>query len=223
MTHKEIAETIVEIGRRMWQRGYVAASDGNISARLDDNHVMITPTGVSKGFMKPEEMAVVDMVGHPVEGTGRASTEVFMHLAIYQNRPDVQAVCHTHSPLATAFAVAGIPLDFCLLPEVIIWLGSVPLVSYGTVGTEEIYRPLIDKLDRYDAFLLEKHGVVTVGKNLLEAYYKTETVEHFAKVVLAARQLGPVKELPKEEVEKLIRRRPVHGIRDGLAGCEAED
>ncbi len=223
MNEKEIAEAIVDIGRRVWQRGYVASSDGNISARLDAGRIMITPTGVSKGFMKPEELAIVDMEGNPIEGKARASSEVFMHLAIYKNRPDVQAVCHTHSPLATAFAVAGIPLDKCLLQEVIISLGSVPLVPYGTTGTKEIYQPLIQMLDRYDAFLLEKHGVVTLGKNLLDAYYKTETVEHFASVVLAARQLGPLKGLPQQEVEKLIRRRPIYGIRDGLAGCETEE
>ena len=223
MTEQEIAETIVEIGRRVWQRGYVASSDGNISARLNDELIMITPTGVSKGFMNPRELAVVDFSGKPVRGKGRPSSEVFMHLAIYTHRPDIQAVCHTHSPLATAFAVAGIPLDQCLLQEVIISLGSVPLVPYGTTGTAEIYQPLIRLLDRYDAFLLEKHGVVTLGQSLYDAYYKTETVEHFAQILLAAKQLGTVKGLPKEEVEKLIRRRSVYGIRDGLAGCQYEE
>ena len=191
-----IKRDLVEVGRRVYARGYVASNAGTISARLDDQRVVITPTGVSKGFMSPEDMCVVDLDGKVVQGTKKPSSEVFMHLAVYKNRPDINSVCHAHPAYATGFAVAGIPLDKCILPEVIIALGGIPVVEYGTPGTEEFFRPVLKVLDKYDAFLLANHGALTIGKDIFNAYHKMETLEHFAHIAFVAQQLekhpGPV-------------------------------
>jgi L-fuculose-phosphate aldolase len=216
---------IVEVGRRTYARGYVASNDGNISARLDERRVVITPTGVSKGFMNPEDMAIVDMEGKVLSGTKKPSSEVFMHLAIYKSRPDVHSVCHAHPPYATGFAVAGISLEQCILPEVIIVLGGIPLVEYGTPGTEEFFRPVLKIVDKYDAFLLANHGALTIGKDVVNAYHKMETLEHFAHIAFVAQQLGHTTSLNREQVQKLTDLREKFGIRTGAAcvTCEDED
>jgi len=214
---------IVEVGRRVYARGYVAANDGNISARLDERRVVITPTGVSKGFMSPDEMVIVDMEGRVLSGTSKPSSEVFMHLAIYKNRPDVHSVCHAHPPYATGFAVAGVSLEKCVLPEVIIVLGGIPLVEYGTPGTEEFFRPVLKVLDKHDAFLLANHGALTIGKDLFNAYYKMETLEHFAHIAFVAQQLGHVTTLSREQVQKLTDLRGKFGIQTGGVCVTCED
>jgi L-fuculose-phosphate aldolase len=207
-----LKKEIVEVGRRIWMRGFVAANDGNISARLDDNRFLITPTGVSKGFMAEEDLIVVDLQGNLLEGTKKPSSEVYMHLAIYQERPDINSVCHAHPPTATGFAVAGIPLDACVLPEVIISLGSIPVVPYGTPGTFELYAPFLEQLKEHDAFLLANHGAITVGSDILSAYHKMETMEHFAKITLVARQLGRVNVLSEAEADALYALRGRFGV-----------
>jgi len=208
---------LVEVGRRVYARGYVASNDGNISARLDDKRVVITPTGVSKGFMTPEDMVVVDLDGKVISGNRKPSSEVFMHLAVYKNRPDINSVCHAHPPYATGFAVAGIPLDKCILPEVVIVLGGIPLVEYGTPGTEDFFRPVLKILDKYDAFLLANHGALTIGKDIYNAYYKMETLEHFAHITFVAEQLGHMTVLNKEQVQKLTDLRQKFGVRTDVA------
>jgi len=220
-----LRKQIVEVGRRTYERGYVASNDGNISARLDEKRVLITPTGVSKGYMKPDDLVVVDMDGLVIGGAGKPSSEVFMHLQVYKDRPDVNSVCHAHPPYATGFAVAGIPLDQCVLPEVIIALGNIPIVEYGTPGTEEFYRPVTKLLPDYDAFLLANHGALTVGKDVLSAYHKMETLEHFAHIAFVARQLGHITTLSSEQVKKLTDLRPKYGIRTtvGCVSCETEE
>ncbi|HNW59655.1 MAG TPA: class II aldolase/adducin family protein [bacterium] len=206
-------EEIVEVGRRIWSRGYVAANDGNISARIDARRILITPTGVSKGFMSPDDLIVIDLQGNVLSGTKKPSSEVFMHLAIYQERPDIGSVCHAHPPTATGFAVAGLPLDACVLPEVIISLGSIPVIPYGTPGTFELYAPFLAKLKEHDAFLLANHGAITVGINAMNAYHKMETLEHFAQISLVARQLGRVNVLSESEAETLYALRDRFGVR----------
>ena len=211
---------------------FVASNDGNISARLDEKRVVITPTGVSKGFMTPEDLIVLDMEGKVVSGTKKPSSEMFMHLSVYKHRPDVMSVCHAHPPYATGFAVAGIPLDKCILPEVIIVLGGIPLVEYGTPGTEEFYRPVIRIVEKNDAFLLANHGTLTIGKDVFNAYYKTETLEHFAHIAFVAQQLGAMNVLNKEQVQKLTDLREKFGITTGetcvtreaeaSCGCETD-
>lgn len=215
---------IVEAGRRIYNKGFVASNDGNISARLDDNRVMITPTGVSKGFMKPEDMVIVDMEGKVLNGDKRPSSEVFMHLQIYEDRPDVNSVCHSHPPYATGFAVAGLALDQCVLPEVIIVLGDVPLVEYGTPGTEDFYKPVRKYLKDHDAFLLANHGTLTIGTDVFNAYYKTETLEHFAKIAFIAKQLGQVNVLDKKDATTLFDARARYGIQSTTVckTCEEE-
>jgi L-fuculose-phosphate aldolase len=215
---------IVEVGRRVYQRGYVASNDGNISARLDEKRIVISPTGVSKGFMSPEDLIVVDMDGKVVSGTKKPSSEMFMHISVYKHRPDVNSVCHAHPPYATGFAVAGIPLDKCILPEVIIVLGGIPIVEYGTPGTAEFFKPVLKIIDKYDAFLLANHGALTIGKDVVNAYHKMETLEHFAHIAFVAQQLGHMNVLNTDQVRKLTDLRAKFGIRTdvGCSTCESE-
>lgn len=208
-----LKKEILEVGRRVYARVQVAANDGNISARIDENHVLITPTGISKGFMKASDLIVVDMNGKVIKGERRPSSEVFMHLQIYKERSDVNSVLHSHPLYATGFAVAGIALDQFVLPEAIISLGTIPLIPYGAPGTEDFYRPLLPLLKKFDAFLLSNHGALTVGKDVNSAYFKMETVEHFAYISFIARQLGQVKVLNKAQIDELIDLREKYGIR----------
>jgi len=203
---------LVEVGRRVYDHGFVASNDGNISARVDNDRVLITPIGVSKGFMKPEEMVLVDMDGKVLSNTGKPSSEVFMHLRIYKDRPDVNSVCHAHPPYATGYAVAGLAMDKCVLPEVIIVLGEIPLVEYGTPGTEEFYTPVLKYLKDHDAFLLANHGALTIGKDIYNAYFKMETLDHAAKIQFIAKQLGHLNVLKSQDVDKLMEIRKRAGI-----------
>lgn len=213
-----LKKQIVEVGKRMYDRGYVASNDGNISAKIDDEKIVITPTGVSKGYLTPDMMVVVDMNGKVLNGDKKASSEVFMHIQVYKDRPDVRSVCHSHPPYATGYAVAGIPLDKCILPEVIIALGNIPIVEYGTPGTDEFYKPVVPLLKDYDAFLLANHGALTVGKDVLNAYHKMETLEHFAHITFVAQQVGNINTLNKDQVKKLTDQREKYGIRTNV-GC----
>lgn len=211
---------MVEIGRRMYDRGFVAANDGNISVCLDDSRILTTPTGVSKGFMTAASMVTVDRQGS-VLSEGKPSTELPMHLFIYGERPDVRAVVHAHPPYATGFATAGIPLDKCVLAEIIVTIGTIPLAEYGTPSTEELPGTLKPFIHSCDAFLMANHGVVTVGKDMMDAYFKMERVEHYAKILFIARALGGEKVLPKEEVEKLYDLREFYGATSLNPGCYA--
>ena len=211
-----LKKNIIEAGKRAYARGYVASNDGNISARIDKKYVLITPTGMSKGFIKASDLIVVDMKGKIVNGKKKPSSEVFMHLQVYHERPDVNSVCHMHPPYATGFSVAGIPLDQDGLSEVIISLGNIPLVPYGTPGTEDFYKPLLPLLQRYDAFLLANHGALAVGTDVFNAYFKMETLEHYAHILFIAKQLGNVNTLNAEQVQKLTALREKFGIRTTL-------
>ena len=156
------------------------------------------------------------MNGKVISGKQKPSSEVFMHIQIYKERADVSGICHAHPPYATGFAVAGIPLDQYVLPEVIVALGTIPLVPYGTAGTEELYRSLQPFLQGYDAFLLANHGALTVGKDIFSAYYKMETLEHFAHIIFIAQHLGKVVTLNDEQVQKLVAQREKFGIRKNI-------
>ena len=208
----QIKQDIVEIGRRIWMRGYVAANDGNISVRMGPDEFLCTPTGVSKGFMTPEMIIKVNGSGELLGGNFRPSSEIKMHLGVYRDRPDVNAVVHAHPPISTAFAVAGIPLTKAVLPEVVISLGGIPLTEYGTPSTDEIPKAIAKYLQEYDAFLLENHGALTVGSDVFNAYFKMETMEHFATISLAARQLGGEKEFTPEQVDRLMEVRKKLGV-----------
>ena len=209
---EQVRADIVEAGRRMYSRGYVASNDGNISARLDDRRLMTTPKNVSKGFMTPDMMVVVDYDGLKVSGDRDASSELPMHIEIYRNRPDVNGVVHAHPPIATGFAVAGIPLTRAVLAEVITTLGSIPIAEYGTPSTAELPDAVRKYIKAHDGMLLANHGAVTCGPSVLAAYYKMETIEHFAKISLVARLLGRENLISREEVERLQGLRGSYGI-----------
>ena len=209
---EQLRAEIVEAGRRMYARGYVASNDGNISARLDDSRLLTTPKSVSKGFMTPDMMVVVDYDGNKVSGDRDASSELPMHLEIYRNRPDVNGVVHAHPPIATGFAVAGIPLTRAVLAEVITTLGSIPIAEYGTPSTAELPEAVRKYIKAHDGMLLANHGAVTCGPSVMAAYYKMETIEHFAKISLVARLLGREHLISREEVERLQGLRGYYGI-----------
>jgi L-fuculose-phosphate aldolase len=209
---EQIRADIVEAGRRLYARAYIASNDGNISARLDDRRLITTPKSVSKGFMTPDMMVVVDYEGKKVSGERDPSTELPMHLEIYRNRPDVGAVVHAHPPLATGFAVAGIPLTRAVLAEVITTLGSIPIAAYGTPSTSELPEAVRKYIRAHDGMLLANHGAVTCGPDVMSAYFKMETIEHFAKISLVARMLGGEHLISREEVERLQGLRGMYGI-----------
>ncbi len=202
---KVVREEICEIGRRMYGRRMVAANDGNISVRLSENEILCTPTGVSKGFMEPEQLCKVDLAGNMLgENAGPGpSSEVKMHLRVYQRRPDILAVVHAHPIFATSFAVMGRALDVPIMPEVIVNFGKVPIASYGTPSTAEIPDAVEPYLNDYEAVLLEHHGALTWGKDLLTAYMKMESVEFYAELLYRTTQLGGPRELSTGQLERL--------------------
>jgi L-fuculose-phosphate aldolase len=210
---------IVEVGRRMYARGYVASNDGNISIRLDDNTILTTPKSVSKGFMTTDMMVVVDLDGKKIRGVRDASSELLMHLEVYKNRPDVRAVVHAHPPTATGFAVAGIPLDRAVLAEVVTTLGSIPIAEYGTPSTPELPAAVRKYIKAHDGLLLANHGALTIGADVYGAYYKMETIEHFAKISLVTRQLGREHLLSRDEVDRLQKLRGSYGIKAPAPIC----
>jgi L-fuculose-phosphate aldolase len=215
----QLRRDIVEVGRRLYERGFVASNDGNISIRLDDRRILTTPRSVSKGFMTPEMMVVVDHDGKKIAGERDASTELLMHLEVYRHRPDVKAVVHAHPPLATGFAVAGIPLNRAVLAEVITTLGSIPIADYGTPSTRELPDAVRRYITAHDGLLLANHGALTVGHEVFAAYYKMETVEHFAKISLTARLLGGERLLSLDEVNRLQSLRGMYGIASPAPIC----
>ena len=212
---------ICEVGRRVYQRGYVAANDGNISVRMEADRVLCTPTGVSKGYLSEDMLAICDMDGEQIAGSMKISSEIRMHLEIYKLRSDINSVVHAHPPTATGFAVAGIELTQCVLPEVVVSLGGVPLAAYGTPGGPDIVEPMKPLLRQYDAVLMANHGVVTLGQHVMDAHFKMETVEHFAKIALVAHQLGAVRTLEDKDVDDLVALRDRFGIGNRPA-CERE-
>ncbi len=202
-TEREHREEIVRIGKLLHERGYVVATDGNVSVRLNGK-VLATPTGMSKGMMTVDDLVVADLEGRKLEGKRNVSSEIGMHLMIYRLRPEVKAVVHAHPPTATGFAAAGVPLNAALCSEVVIALGSVPLARYGTPGTPELAEALEPLVPSHNAILMANHGVVTYGDDLLRAYMKMETVEHFAKIALVTHVLGRQQPLSDEDVGKLL-------------------
>jgi L-fuculose-phosphate aldolase len=215
---------IVEVGRRMYARGYTASNDGNISVRLGPDRLLMTPKSVCKGFMTPDMMCITDLDGRKLQGDRDPSTEMLMHLEVYRQRPDVQAVVHAHPPTATGFAVAGIPLDRAVLAEVLTTLGSIPIAEYATPSTKELPEAVRKYIKAHDGMLLANHGALTVGGDLFGAYFKMETIEHFAKISLVARLLGRENLLSREEVMRLQDLRGSYGIKAPAPICaEAEE
>jgi L-fuculose-phosphate aldolase len=213
MTREEtLRADVVEVGRRLYSRGCAPSTDGNITVRLDEKRLLATPKGVSKGFLTPDMLVVIDLAGAKLAGAREPSSEILMHLAVYEDRPDVQAVVHAHPPLATGFAVAGIPLDRAVLAEVVTTLGSVPIAEYGTPSTAELPATIRKYIKAHDGLLLANHGALTAGRDLFSALCKMETIEHFALISLVARVLGHERLLSREEVRRLQQLRGSYGI-----------
>jgi L-fuculose-phosphate aldolase len=217
-TEREHREDIIQIGRLVFQKGWVAANDGNISVRMDAGRILATPTGVCKGMMHPDDLIVVDMQGNKIFGRGERTSEIAMHLKIYEMRPEIKAVVHAHPPVATGFAAAGKSLNLGLLPEVVIGLGCVPLADYGLPGTPELTEPMLPLIPKYDAVLMANHGAVCYGEDVYKAYFRMETMEHFARITLVAELLGGAKVLPRQEVDKLLDSRTRYGVKAANAG-----
>lgn len=219
-SENELRSEIVRIGRLLAAKDFAPATSGNVSARLDATTFLITPTGVGKGEMKPEEILVVSADGKRRRGRGKPTSEIDMHLAIYEIRPEAEAVVHAHPPTATGFACAGIPLDQPLASEFVQALGCAPLAAYATPGTRELSESLRKLAKKHDAILLANHGVVTFGASLANAFGKMDVVEHFARVALVVRQLGKESPLGESDIRKLLEGRAKYL---GLAEVPARD
>ena len=212
----KLREQICDIGRRMWQSGFIAANDGNISVKLGDDTFLTTPTGVSKGDMTPDMIIRVNSIGGFFEGDGeyKPSSEFKMHLRCYEVRDDIGAVVHAHPPYATAFAGANVPLDQYGLSETVMCLGSVPVTPYATPGTYAVADCVEPFLCDHDAVLLANHGALTVGRDLTQAYFRRETLEHSAKITLMASFIGGLKEIPCDKIDECCEIGRSMGIRN---------
>ncbi len=214
MKYQEIKEQICDVCNKMWLLGWVAANDGNVSVKVSENEILATPTGISKSFITPEKLVLIDLDGNVLEAEEgyRPSSEIKMHLCCYKEREDVKAVLHAHPPTATGFAVAHVHMDNYVMIEDILTLGSVPVTPYGTPSTEEVPNAIRPYLQEHDAMLLENHGALTVGADLLTAYYRMETLELWAKIELNAHLLGGAKEISRPNIDKLISMRDKYGV-----------
>ncbi|MBO5798255.1 MAG: class II aldolase/adducin family protein [Clostridia bacterium] len=214
MDYMEIREQICDVCHKMWQLGWVAANDGNVSVKLADGTFLATPTGMSKSFITPEKLVHIDAEGNVLDGPegARPSSEIKMHLRCYEKRPDVGAVVHAHPPTATGFAVAHLDMDRYTMIESVIAIGSVPVTPYGTPSTYEVPDAIEPYLEEHDVMLLENHGALAVGADVITAYYRMETLELWAKISLVAHLLGGEKEISEENIHRLCGMRKNYGV-----------
>jgi L-fuculose-phosphate aldolase len=204
MNEFKLKEQICEIGRRVYNRGFAAANDGNITIRLNDKEILCTPTMVSKGYMKPDDICKVDYEGKQLAGTRKRTSEVLLHLAVYRERPDVMAVVHCHPPHATAFAVAHEPIPKCILPEVEVFLGEVPVARYETPGGSKFAETITPFLKDCNTIILANHGTVSFGPTLENAYFNTEIIDAYCRILILARQLGRINYFDEEKTRELL-------------------
>ena len=213
--YEDIKDKIVEVCHKMWQKGWVAANDGNVTVKVGDNRFLATRTGISKAEITRDHIGLIDkdfnIIENPTDDW-RPSSEVKMHIKCYNDRPDVGAVVHAHPPVSTGFACAHIPLDDYCMIETVIAVGSVPLTPYGTPSTFEVPEAIEPYLQEHDVMLLTNHGALTVGADLTTAYYRMETLELQAQISLVARLLGGVKDIDRENIDRLIGMRPQYGV-----------
>jgi L-fuculose-phosphate aldolase len=210
MDEQTARRELIKVCHLMYERSYVVSSDGNVSVRLDDGRILATPTMTCKGRMSEDQLAITDLEGRPLNDR-RASSELAMHLLIYRERAEINAVCHAHPPNGTAFAVAGLAIDQPILSEVILTLGCVPLASYGTPSTDELTEAMQPLVKHHNALLMANHGAVAYGTDLWQAWDRLETLEHTAKIAILSRVLGGSKNLSADAIEKLINVREAAG------------
>jgi L-fuculose-phosphate aldolase len=203
MNIPEARNEIVKYGALLYRNGFIAGYDGNLSVRTAPGRIIITPTLTAKGFLKPRDLIVIGSEGDKISGKGEPSSETAMHLAIYKNRPGIEACCHAHPPFATAMAAAGKKIAGDILPEAAIFLGKVPLVEYIPTGLPEKWKAFSRYIKGHFAFLLRNHGVLTIGKTLEEAYFRMETVEHYARIIYIGQNIGRLNKLDKTELARL--------------------
>lgn len=216
----KLKQEMCEIGRRMYERGLVSAFEGNLSVRLAPDRLLCTPSLMCKGFLKPEDLCVVDMTGKQLSGERKRSSEIFLHLGIYRERPEAQAVVHTHAPHATAFAITHTPVPNCITGEVEVFLGEVPLAPYATAGSQEMGEVIAPLVRHADVVLLANHGVVSCGRSLEEALHRTEILEAYCRTLILARQLGPVQRLSDHNMRDLLAVKQKLGLSDRRTGKE---
>lgn len=200
----ELKELICEIGRRVYAKGFAAANDGNITIRLNEREFLCTPTMVSKGYMKPEDICKVDNKGNQLAGKRKRTSEVLLHLSIYNQRPDINAVVHCHPPHATAFAVAHEPIPKCVLPEVEVFLGEVPIAVYETPGAQAFADTVAPYAKDCNTILLANHGTITFGPDLENAYFNTEIIDSYCRILILSRQLGRVNYFTEQQTRELL-------------------
>ncbi|MDX2039374.1 MAG: class II aldolase/adducin family protein [Isosphaeraceae bacterium] len=225
MSEWKLRELMCEIGRRVYAKGFAAANDGNISYRLDENRVLCTPTRVSKGFMKPDDLCIVDLDGKQLAGSRKRSSEIFLHLTVMKARPDVRSCVHCHPPHATAFAVAHEPIPKCILPEFEVFLGEVAIAKYETPGTQAFADTVLPYVKDTETILLANHGTITYGNDLEDAYFKTEIIDAYCRILMLAKQLGTINYYSDAKAAELIKIKPNLNIPDprlalGLENCD---
>ena len=211
--HK-IKQDICEIGRRIYNKGFAAANDGNITVRISDNEVLCTPTMHSKGFLKPDDISTIDMTGKQIAGRKKRSSEALLHLEIYKQRPEIKSVVHCHPPHATAFAVAREPIPQCVLPEVEVFLGDVPITKYETPGGQEFADTIIPFVDKSNVIILANHGTVSFGEDVEKAYWWTEILDAYCRILMLSRQLGKVNYLDQQKSQELLDLKDKWGFTD---------
>ena len=223
VSEHKIKQEICEIGRRLYAKGFAAANDGNITYRLNDKQILCTPTMVSKGFLKPDDICKVDYEGKQLAGTRKRTSEVLLHLAVYKNRPDINAVVHCHPPHATAFAVAHEPIPKCVLPEVEVFLGEVPIAKYATPGDQRLPNTIVPYVKDCNTILLANHGTVSWGTTVELAYFNTEIIDAYCKILLLAKQLGRVNYFSEQDTQELMefkKRIKIDDPRINIKDCE---
>ena len=228
-TEGVLRHEMIRVCQRLYQKNFVSASDGNLSVRLSPERLLITPSGFSKGDLRESHLIIVDMNGKIIRGARgpngeilNVTSELRMHLEVYRQRPDVKAVVHAHPPVATGFSLAGVPLAKCLLPEVVYTLGAIPTTRFAAPTTEEVPESVRELIQTFDALILDRHGALTVGKDVWDAYYKLEKLEHTATVMLTAYQLGSVREMTTEQRQKVMEVGQTLGVRpEAMAMCQA--
>ena len=225
MSEWKLREEMCEVGRRVYAKGFAAANDGNISYRLGEDRVLCTPTRVSKGFMKPDDLCIVDMDGKQVSGKRKRSSEILLHLAIMKTRADVKACVHCHPPHATAFAITHEPIPKCTMPEFEVFLGEVAITPYETPGGQPFADTVIPYVKDTDTIILANHGTITCGGDLMDAYFKTEIIDAYCRILILAKQIGPIQYYNDAKAAELIKLKPLLGIRDarlekGLENCD---